>query len=882
MKSPFNISPEKLKQLLAGYTVWMKSDPKEESYPATMRDLSKKIKDEFLNQEVLSHMSDDDLYEKIFKYSRKLEGPVHMRLGEPRLRGDLQEIKRNLIYIITSEDSPFMVAQNILDGEYKIEVFAKAFWTPIFQAQFTGVLPNWNNKTEKFFKKFNINLSTSKLSISEKYRIISEAFTFLSELEEGHDFYTINHLMHYGTVIPEGIRLINELTGAKGYFNLRGFKDYAQYFGSKYDRNSQAVSWFYDTRNKLEYLVTLLSEKLNRNFVINYKERPNNQAGNLKNYVLTGFSPDGVQPDGKLFIKLAFHTLNNNPAFDIEIDVDEKITDNPYRADRERRRDNTRLRIPVDQNFPQDWPTLIKSIDSHVETLTQEYMTITGTQTPVNPIVPKTSRSMSLNNILYGPPGTGKTYHSINYAVSIVEDKPVDEICEEERSSVKKRFEKYIEEGQIAFCTFHQSLGYEDFIEVIKPVEPESEDEQLSYAVEDGIFKQMCINASFSFVKKDITQETESALDFSSAYDDYIDSVSEQILKGEEVKLQTISGGLVLVDSITQKNNIKIKHVNGTRYYTVSKNRLGKLAKAFPDLNQLTNVNDQFRSEIGGSNSSAYWAVLNAVNQGSAQYINRTQARIKPDKEYSYNDKKRIIETLKNADFKKENPKQYVLVIDEINRGNVSQVFGEIITLMEDDKRLGADEALKAILPYSKENFGVPRNLHIIGTMNTADRSVEALDTALRRRFAFINLQPEPDKLTITDDGINLAEMLSVINNRLSILKDADHTIGHAWLWNVKNTEQLKEVFRVNILPLLKEYFYNDYEKLGLVLGDSFFEPHVQVNGNVFADFSGGNGLAMQYDQSWQFQLKPAEELTISDFNTLTPLTNRTLPDEEQ
>jgi len=136
--------------------------------------------------------------------------------------------------------------------------------------------------------------------------------------------------------------------------------------------------------------------------------------------------------------------------------------------------------------------------------------------------------------------------------------------------------------------------------------------------------------------------------------------------------------------------------------------------------------------------------------------------------------------------------------------------------------------------------------------------------------------------LTITDDGINLAEMLSVINNRLSILKDADHTIGHAWLWNVKNIEQLKGVFRVNILPLLKEYFYNDYEKLGLVLGDSFFEPHVQVNGNVFADFSGGNGLAMQYDQSWQFRLKPAEKLTISDFNTLTPLTNRSLPDEEQ
>jgi len=658
MNNPFKISSEKLKQLLAGYTAWLKSDPKEESYPATVREQSKKIKDEFLIQEVLSSMSDDDLYEKIFKYSRKLEGPVFIKLGEQRIKADLKEIRRNLMYIITSEDVPFVVAQKILDGEYKIEVFAKAFWTPIFQAQFPGVLPNWNNKTEKFFKKFKINLSTSKLSIAEKYQIISEAFKFLSELEEGHDFYTINHLMHYGTVIPEGIQLINELTGAEGYFNLRGFEDYAQYFGSKYDRDSPAVSWFYDTRNKLEYLVTLLSEKLNINLVINYKERPNTQAGNLKNYVLTGFSPDGIHPDGKLFIKLAFHTLNNNPAFDIEIDVDEKIADNPFRDNRVQRRDKTRLRIPVDKDFPQDWETLINTIYHHVEILAQEYEKLTGIQKPDQPTAPNTSKRISLNNILYGPPGTGKTYHSINYAVAIVENKPVDEICQEERSTVKKRFEKYIEEGQIAFCTFHQSLGYEDFIEGIKPVEPASEEEQLSYAVEDGIFKKLCINASFSLVQQDITKETEKALDFSGAYDGFVDAISEQILKGEEVKIPTISGGLVMVDSITRNNNIKIKHVNGTREYIVSKNRLGKLAQAFPDLKEVTNVYDQFRSEIGGSNSSAYWAVLNAVRKQSIQNVN-SEIRSKSEKEYAYDVKKGIIDTLKNDDFKKENPKQY-------------------------------------------------------------------------------------------------------------------------------------------------------------------------------------------------------------------------------
>ncbi|MGQ9620694.1 MAG: hypothetical protein ACUVTX_06895, partial [Bacteroidales bacterium] len=392
-----------------------------------------------------------------------------------------------------------------------------------------------NNRSVEGLKKLGYKIPSTNLE-SQYDAILAAEKKLLEKYPSLENFFRIDALMHYLTGTDEGGKKFDELV-TRSYFNLNGFKDYAQYFGSKYDESSPAVAWFYDTRNKLEYLVTLLSGKLNISYKVNYKERPNTQNGNLKNYVLTGFSPDGVHPDGKLFIKLAFHTLNNNPTFDIEIDVDEKITDNPFRPDRERRRDNTRLRIPVDLSFPQDWTTLINSIYKHVEILTQEYIKITGTQTQDNPIIPKASKSMSLNNILYGPPGTGKTYHSINYAVAIVENKPFDEICQEERFSVKKRFERYIEEGQIAFCTFHQSLGYEDFIEGIKPVKPESEDEQLSYAVEDGIFKQMCVNASFLFVQQDITRETESALDFSSAYDEYIDSVNEKMLKGEEVKL---------------------------------------------------------------------------------------------------------------------------------------------------------------------------------------------------------------------------------------------------------------------------------------------------------------------------------------------------------
>ena len=214
MNNPFKISTDKLQNLIAGYEVWIKSDAEQERYPVIYRELSQKIKDDFLTVDVLSNMTDDELYNKIYAYSRKLEGPAFIRLGEQRIRGDLNELRRNLMYIMTTEDSPFMVAQNILEGEYKIPVFAKAFWSPILLAQFPDVLPNWNNKTENFLKKFGINISTGRLSIAEKYKMLSEAFTVLSKVSQGNDFYNINHLMHYGTVIPEGNKIIEEITSS--------------------------------------------------------------------------------------------------------------------------------------------------------------------------------------------------------------------------------------------------------------------------------------------------------------------------------------------------------------------------------------------------------------------------------------------------------------------------------------------------------------------------------------------------------------------------------------------------------------------------------------------------------------------------------------------
>lgn len=267
---------------------------------------------------------------------------------------------------------------------------------------------------------------------------------------------------------------------------------------------------------------------------------------------------------------------------------------------------------------------------------------------------------------------------------------------------------------------------------------------------------------------------------------------------------------------------------------------MGKISQAFPELSEVTNINDQFRAEIGGNNSSAYWAVLNAIRKQPGAALSQDSKAIS-EREYSYDDKKETIRALKKDDYKLKDPKRFVLIIDEINRGNVSQIFGELITLIEDDKRLGNKEELKVTLPYSKDRFGVPCNIFIIGTMNTADRSVEALDTALRRRFSFVPMAPKPDRLEITTDGINLPKILQVLNYRLSVLKDTDHTIGHAWLWNVSDLAGLKIVFKDKILPSLQEYFYNDYEKLGLVLGDHFFKQQIQVSDNIFASFTGGN-----------------------------------------
>ncbi|MNK09227.1 5-methylcytosine-specific restriction enzyme B [compost metagenome] len=369
---------------------------------------------------------------------------------------------------------------------------------------------------------------------------------------------------------------------------------------------------------------------------------------------------------------------------------------------------------------PQEFVSLINKLNQRIEKHRAIVKEVAVEETSIDTETAINCTPMPLNQILYGPPGTGKTYSSINLALSIIEGKSEAELSLEDRISLKARFQRYVDSGQILFTTFHQSMSYEDFVEGIKPRFDESDNgtKQLIYEVESGLFKIACAHA---------------------AYNSYIElHPSEELSTGTELVSQFNSG--------------------------------------------------VFQKAIG------------------------------------------------NPDIK---GKPVVLIIDEINRGNVSAIFGELITLIEESKRAGRDEALEVILPYSKQKFSVPSNLYLIGTMNTADRSVEALDTALRRRFAFVEMMPNTELLgDIIIENINIQHVLSRINNRIRVLLDKDHQIGHSYLINVQSPRDLSHAFNNCIVPLLKEFFYRDEEKIALVLGAGFVEiENDGLAGDLFPDF---------------------------------------------
>jgi len=447
------------------------------------------------------------------------------------------------------------------------------------------------------------------------------------------------------------------------------------------------------------------------------------------------------------------------------------------------------------------------------------------------------------NIILYGTPGTGKTYSSALYAVSIIEEKSIETINAEVKakgySGVYDRYKKHKDDGLIAFTTFHQSFGYEEFIEGIRPVVTSSDDSDesgdIKYEVRSGIFKEFCDKAGTPF-------SSSGNMDFEIGKNPTVWKVSLEGAGNNPTKTECFENDHIRIGWEAYGENIpdntkKEEYIFGGRdVLNAFYNRM-QIGDIFLVLYSRRTVD-----AIGVITSEPEWHdeypnnkrlrkvkwLVKGINEDIVD-LNAGKAMTLPTVYKLSVSVSDAIQIVKNT-----NPQLFtstvkipnrVFIIDEINRGNISKIFGELITLIEPSKRIGADEELRSILPYSGQKFGVPSNVHIIGTMNTADRSIAMMDTALRRRFSFVEIRPDSSLLSdVLVAGIDISDMLDTLNKRITVLLDREHTIGHSYLLPLKDAptiENLAGIFENKIIPLLQEYFHDDYEKIRLVLGDN-------------------------------------------------------------
>ena len=446
------------------------------------------------------------------------------------------------------------------------------------------------------------------------------------------------------------------------------------------------------------------------------------------------------------------------------------------------------------------------------------------------------------NMILYGPPGTGKTYYSVIYAVAICEGQAVENLIKEPYADVLRRFRQLRDAGRIAFTTFHQSYGYEEFIEGIKP-KLNGESETLGYSIEDGVFKEFCRRA------KPINIQTGGRVkvkDHPRIWVMLLGGPGMTQLKAECFNKNEVRIGWSDYENVEWEDDESLSWRSKQMLYAFTyEMEPGDIVFIEKDLHSIDAIgviagDYEYDKSLGEypRRRDVDWIVTN-IDEDMVQYLPGGRKQLARFSVYSadYISTEALSEIL-NKHFENKiaydnlEDKPYVFIIDEINRGNISKIFGELITLIEDTKRAGASEAMEAVLPYSGESFSVPDNVYILGTMNTADRSIALMDTALRRRFEFTEMMPDPEVLkslgvgTIVVDGeeLNVSEMLNVINERIEFLFDREHTIGHAFFTKLAeepSLETLAGIFEKNVIPLLQEYFYEDYEKIQLVLGDN-------------------------------------------------------------
>lgn len=460
---------------------------------------------------------------------------------------------------------------------------------------------------------------------------------------------------------------------------------------------------------------------------------------------------------------------------------------------------------------------------------------------------------LATNLILYGPPGTGKTWRTAYEAVALCDGHVDLAQSAEGRAALMARYKELVDEKRIAFVTFHQNYSYEDFVEGLRPA-PLDEDLQgggFRLQAEPGIFRQIVERAMTSGLR---------------AGEEDLDLSGRSIYKMSLGEAGNAAYDYVFRDSIAEGYALfGFRDIDWSDARFADRDEIfAEVSKRFPNEDITPNKGlvrspDIFRNQlqtgdvlIVSKGNSLYRAIgivagdYEFAPRPDGKYCHRRRVRWlwsdhegRPASEiYTSGFQMSTIYRLRDSEIDRAAiaqriigsregkldgaPLPHVLIIDEINRANISKVFGELITLLEPDKRLGMPGALTLTLPYSKKrDFGVPSNLHIIGTMNTADRSIALLDTALRRRFNFREIAPQPHLLGEVD-GIDLASLLATINDRVEYLIDREHRIGHAFFIDCRSRADVDAAMLDKVIPLLQEYFFEDWSRIAAVLGDGF------------------------------------------------------------
>lgn len=471
----------------------------------------------------------------------------------------------------------------------------------------------------------------------------------------------------------------------------------------------------------------------------------------------------------------------------------------------------------------------------------------TPTQYIEESTMPKpTTMPQPTNKILFGPPGTGKTYRTIDEALRILDPEFLNANSDAgKRALLKQRFEELKKEGRVRFVTFHQSFSYEDFVEGIRASTDEVS-KQLTYKIESGIFKEICeaagrrtigdLPASFDVQGRRIWKiSLGEASSEGHVFDECMEKKIALLGFGHGVDLSGVTSREDINERLTkvlgaervekgdviQLETFLLKVKKGDLLVATQGNhRFRAIGEVVGDYEFLDREDDGHYVQARRVRWIQYQPSRPHIELMDKNFMQRTIYELRPG---SINLEK-LRSLIASKASESTDAKPHVLIIDEINRGSVSRIFGELITLIEPSKRLGADEALSVTLPYSKDDFFVPSNVHLIGTMNTADRSLATIDIALRRRFEFEELLPDPEQLKdVRIEGIPLNVLLSTINRRIEVLLGRDFMIGHAYFMPVKaqpTMEALAEVFRRKVIPLLQEYFFEDWTKIAQVLND--------------------------------------------------------------